>query len=362
MRVLLATAIAPTAAPPPCLGEEQVNCGPDWPNDIAPDGRVRSLPTPAGKYDLAAVAAQLPSEQRPEVVVAMVDASWRNLPGNLAGFKCPKVLVVADTHHLQSPLIGMLRYATSERFDRVVFLNNRHHAAFFRAAGFRNLHWLPLLTFPHADAAVQSARQAARPQRIAMVATPGRDQARSNRLFDGLAARGLPAERQVLASPGGLKFYGSSSIGFHVSLNGELSQEVFEILSAGAALLTDRLAPGSGLERILADRRDLLVFGTPDELAERAAQAVSQPAETQAIGAACPRVRGGQGRQLQIVDERSTCDVLAHGHGHRAARGGGPGNDSSLRPGKPVCEPRLASTAERIRHRLRHVPKGELPG
>jgi hypothetical protein len=289
MRVLLATAIAPTAAPPPCLGEEQVNCGPDWPNDIAPDGRVRSLPTPAGKYDLAAVAAQLPSEQRPEVVVAMVDASWRNLPGNLAGFKCPKVLVVADTHHLQSPLIGMLRYATSERFDRVVFLNNRHHAAFFRAAGFRNLHWLPLLTFPHADAAVQSARQAARPQRIAMVATPGRDQARSNRLFDGLAARGLPAERQVLASPGGLKFYGSSSIGFHVSLNGELSQEVFEILSAGAALLTDRLAPGSGLERILADRRDLLVFGTPDELAERAAQAVSQPAETQAIGAAGAR-------------------------------------------------------------------------
>ena len=122
-----------------------------------------------------------------------------------------------------------------------------------------------------------------------MVATPGRDQARSNRLFDGLAARGLPAERQVLASPGGLKFYGSSSIGFHVSLNGELSQEVFEILSAGAALLTDRLAPGSGLERILADRRDLLVFGTPDELAERAAQAVSQPAETQAIGAAGAR-------------------------------------------------------------------------
>src|SRR5512140_962599 len=98
MRILFSTGSPAAYMRPPALSDAQVNCGPDWRDEHDADGRVRSLATPLGEYDLASVAARLPPEQRPEAVVCVVDASWRNLPRNLAAFPCPRVLLVADTH------------------------------------------------------------------------------------------------------------------------------------------------------------------------------------------------------------------------------------------------------------------------
>ena len=192
MNVLFATGSPAAYMLPPVLSGSQVICGPDWKDVIGPDGRVRSLATPVGSYDLAAIAAKLPPEQQPDVVVCLVDASWRNLPSNLAAFACPKVLLIADTHHLQSPLLGTMRYMAAEPFDRCILLYDRHHAAFFHAAGFRNLFWLPGLTFPHGDAAVQAARvRGNRAPRIAFVGQAGKYHPRRTRLLEELKARGV---------------------------------------------------------------------------------------------------------------------------------------------------------------------------
>jgi Glycosyl transferases group 1 len=272
---------------PPQLGDPQVNCGPDWPNECAPDGNVQSIKTPLGEYDLAAVAGRLPPGQRPELVVCLVDSSWRNVPRNLGGFKCPRVLLVADTHHLTSPIIGMLQYVSSEPYDQIVFLYDRHHASLFHSVGFRNLHWFPGLTFPHSDAAVKAARKAdGRLSRIAFVGPSGKFYPRHTRLLNALRDRRLPIEQQDLQPAEALGFYGSSLAGFNASLDGGLNLRVFEILAAGGTLLTDRLAPESGLERLLCDGRDVLTYGSPDELAEKAGYAIAHTAESKAIGLA----------------------------------------------------------------------------
>src|SRR5690606_33358011 len=119
--------------------DEQVNCGPDWTDERDGRGRWASLKTPLGEYDLATVAAKLGAAQKPDIVVCLVDSSWRNLPHGLAAFKCPRVLLIADTHHMRRPLVGMLRYATSEPFTRTVLIYDRHHAEIFHSAGLRNL-------------------------------------------------------------------------------------------------------------------------------------------------------------------------------------------------------------------------------
>jgi len=259
-------------------------------DQLTPDGRVRSLVTPVGSYDLAAIAAKLPSEQKPHVVVCLVDASWRNLPSNLAAFSCPKVLLIADTHHLSSPLLGTMRYLASEPYDRCVLLYDRHHAAFFHATGFKNLFWLPGLTFPHGDAAVRTARvRGARAQRIAFVGQAGKYHPRRTRLLETLKAAALPVVAKGLSQAESLSFYGSSLLGFNASLNGDFNLRILEILSVGGALLTDRLAPESGFDRLFADKRECLLYGSPEELAERAAHALAHPSETRAIGAAGAR-------------------------------------------------------------------------
>jgi hypothetical protein len=62
---------------PPRLADEQIVCGPDW-LDADIGGYVTARNTPVGDYDLAAITARLPSDQQPDAVVCLVDASWRS--------------------------------------------------------------------------------------------------------------------------------------------------------------------------------------------------------------------------------------------------------------------------------------------
>ena len=274
---------------PPRLAAEQIICGPDW-LDADIGGYVTSRHTPAGEYDLAAVAARLPADQQPEAVVCLVDASWHSLPRNLQAFRCPKVLLVADTHHLNAPLAGMIRYAQSERFDRIVLLYDRHHWEFFAAAGLKPLYWFPGLTFPHDDRTVAAARSAvAREPRIAFVGQTGICHPRRMQLLSQLHAHSLPLSVRAVAQREGLGFYGSSAIGFNSSLNGDLNLRVFEILAGGAMLLTDELAPAAGLADVWRSGRDLVTYASAAELVEKARHAMAHPEETVAIGAAGAR-------------------------------------------------------------------------
>lgn len=290
MRVLFTTVSAASYMRPPVLGDEQIVCGPDWADDIAPDGRVRALRTPAGAYDLGEILARLPAAQRPDVVVCLADASRRNLPRNLRAFTGPKILLIADTHHLQAPIMTMIRYAASEPFDQMVLLYDRHHAGIFRAAGFKNLHWFPGLTFPHSDATVRASwHQGPRRAGLAFVGQAGARHPRRTRLLARLAAAGLPLEQKVVDQAGALPFYGSSLLGFNASLNGDLNLRVFEVLASGAFLLTDRLAPAAGLRHLITEDRDAVFYADEHELAAKAASWLREPRETQVFGEAAAR-------------------------------------------------------------------------
>lgn len=286
MRVLFLTGSPAHYMTPPQLADKQIVAGPDWSDSQGIDGTWHSLRTPVGEYDLASILAKIPSDQRPDAVVSLVDSSWRNVPRNIAAFRGPKALLVADTHHLASPLIGMFRYAATERYDRVVFLYDRHHIDFFRSVGFSNLYWFPGLTLPFGDAAVASARARRREKRIAFVGQAGRIHPQRARMLDALRQCDLPVDQRPLPQCDALAFYGSSLLGFNASLNGDLNLRVFEILASGAALLTDALAPESGLEHLLRDGVEMLTYRSAAELAEKAAHALSQPRESAAIGAA----------------------------------------------------------------------------
>ncbi len=286
MRVLFATGSPAAYMAPPRLADDQVICGPDWPDSRDANGRWVSLRTPVGQYDLSKVAARLPGDQQPDVVVCLVDASRRNLPRGLGVFKCPRVLLIADTHHLQSPLLGMLGYATSEPYSRNVILYDRHHAGVFRSAGVKNLYWFPGLTFPHGDETVRSARKTSRVERIAFVGQAGGLHPRRSRLLASMQDRGLPLVQQPLPQARALAFYGESAVGFNASLNGDLNLRIFEILAAGAALVTDRLAAASGLDELLGNGREYVGYSSAEDLGEAVAGLLASPAARRSLSAA----------------------------------------------------------------------------
>ncbi len=312
MRVLFSTVSRADYMAPPRLSSEQVNCGPEWP-ERSEHGRIVSLNTPPGEYDLAAIAAKLPAPQQPELVVCLVDASWRNLPRNLGAFTCPKILLIADTHHMGSPLLGMFRYVVAESFDRLIFLYDRHHAAFFMAAGLPNVHWLPGLTFPWRDAQLtgKNAIAQARISRIGMVGQAGKYHPRRKRLLEAMVAARLPVVAAPIPQTEALNFYRSSLIGFNASLNGDFNLRVLEILASGALLLTDRLSSSAGLTALFAEGQELVTYGSEDELLERVRYFLDRPAEARAIG------ERGRGRFLELFSEGRRAAtwqaLMAHG-------------------------------------------------
>lgn len=286
MRILLSTVSPASYMAPPRLSDDQIVCGPDWPDDLSPDGRVLSLKTPLGEYDINSVLQRIPGDQQPDAIVCLVDASWRNQPRNLAAFPGLKALLIADTHHLQSPLIGMLQYVAGEVYDRIVFLYDRHHVDFFRSAGLDNVFWFPGLTLPHNDATVRAARKSRRVAQVAFVGQVGKHHPRRAHLVEAMKLCKLPLALKQLSQKDALAHYGASLLGFNASLNGDLNLRALEILSSGAALITDRLSPESGLAQLWTEGRDVLTYSCADELVERIEHALAHPRETEAIGAA----------------------------------------------------------------------------
>ncbi|MDP2136898.1 MAG: glycosyltransferase, partial [Candidatus Didemnitutus sp.] len=285
MRVLFTYGSEPHYMAPPRLGNEQINCGPFFADRQICDRWV-SMATPRGRFDLAELTRRLPTDQQPDLIVCHVDgSSLCCLPGGLEQYRCPKILVVADTHHGRAPIGEMIRYALQQPFDRVVLLYDRHHLEFFRAAGVRNVHWFPALTFPHSDARIKAAGQVTREARIALVGQAGYHPRRL-RLFSSLVTHQLPLSWKQVHQSEAIRHYAGSLIGLNASMNGDLNLRVFETLAGGALLLADRLSPESGLSELLQEGREFVPYDSVPELIERAKYFLAHPEEARTIGAA----------------------------------------------------------------------------
>lgn len=112
--------------PPLEVSYRQIIVGPNYPDRIE-GGRVRSLKTAHGRYDLGALVSSLPADQKPELTLVLADAFQQCLPENLAAVPGRKVLLAADTHHGQNPLQKLLAYTRQESFDRIAVIHDPHH-------------------------------------------------------------------------------------------------------------------------------------------------------------------------------------------------------------------------------------------
>ncbi|MFN3551283.1 MAG: glycosyltransferase [Endomicrobiia bacterium] len=65
------------------------------------------------------------------------------------------------------------------------------------------------------------------------------------------------------------KVYSQAKIVFNKSAGGEINMRVFETLSCGSLLLTDRLKPEVGLEELFQDRKHLVLYDDENDLLEK---------------------------------------------------------------------------------------------
>ena len=293
-RVLVSWHNSPSYMPPPRFSDNQVSVGPrrsDEPTD------VYQVTTPLGAYDLPEVLRAGGIEPRFDLVVASVDALQRNLPRNLAAFDCPRLLLVGDTHHLRTPIRVVLDYVASEPFDAVVTCHNRHHLHWFVESGHRRVAWLPGLLVRHIPVPWRTRRRSI----VSFIGQTGPLHPRRSRMLERIGEAGLPLIARTATRAEAAEITGASLVSFNASLNGDFNMRVMETLSAGGCLVTDRLAPASGLPLLLEEGRDHLAYGDGDELVACLRGLLADPARAVAVAEA--------GRARYLADLQPTIQV-----------------------------------------------------
>mgnify|MGYP001455415598 CR=1 FL=1 len=281
-RVLVSWHESPSYIPAPQFSPDQLIVGPQR-SDEPPD--VYPVVAPRGRYDLHELIRSRGIDPAFDLVVVSVDSLLRNHPANLAAFGCPLVFLAGDTHHMEAPLSTAIAYARSEPFDLVIACHNRHHMHWFVADGARQVAWLPGLIARHVAAEAPAQRRRA----IAFVGQSGPLHPRRTRMLERLQQAALPVVAGRASREQSASLYAGCQVSFNASLNGDLNMRVFEVLSAGGCLLTDRLSPVSGLAQILEEGRDYLAYSDGDELLAQARALLDDPARTAAIAAAGQR-------------------------------------------------------------------------
>lgn len=258
----------------PLFSSREVFCGPDA-KPRTRDGHPTAIRTPEGDVDVREILRQLPGDEQPDYLVVKADATGRSFPRHLEAVRGPKVLLVGDTHHQRQPLRRMVRYAQEEAFDFIIFDHTRHHAALFHAAGLRNLYWLPALDYGYVKREIAPRRS----HPLTFVGQAGRFHPYRCWVLDQVRAAGLPLEVLRGSLEQTADFYADSEVTLNISLNGDLNLRVFEALAAGGFLLTDELAPASGLGRLFESGRHLETWKTPGELVEKIRHYLGRPQE-----------------------------------------------------------------------------------
>jgi tetratricopeptide (TPR) repeat protein len=262
----------------PLVSRREVFCGPDCVTREV-DGQLRSLESPAGSVELAALLTRLPAAQRPELLVVRSDPAGRNQPRGLAAFRGPKVLLVGDTHQPEGALQRAVRYATEEPFDFVILDQSRQHGHFFLEAGLPHVSWIPAF-------AVAGSTSAWREPVERQVVLVGQIHFHPHRrhLLRALERAGVSIRRPdaTPAEPG----EAPALVNVHCSANGELDRRIFTVLSSGGFLLTDRLGPESGLDRLFTDGEHLVCYDGIEDLQLKIEHHLAHPTEARRVARA----------------------------------------------------------------------------
>lgn len=260
VKILFCSHSQPDYIPPPPLSPHQVVCGPLY-SDHSEGGRVVSLQTRDGQYDVAEIIARLPAEQRPDLLVVRANNVSPTLPRNIRAARCRTALIVGDTHHIRNRIPYLVNYALAEPFDLIILDYTRQHAHFFVEAGLDQVYWLPGIGVQRIAVPADVKPDIA----MSFVGNIGKLHPRRAALCNALIKAGLPLRVMQASAEQSRLLHARSLVNLNCSLNGDLNLRVFEVLASGGLLLTDRLSPQAGLDLLLANGEHLITYKSTED-------------------------------------------------------------------------------------------------
>ena len=352
LKIVYSTHHNPSYIPPISLSPVQIIVGPNYKNIRRADGSISSLTTPV-EFDAAKLVELLPEDQKPDLFVALVDSFLGCIPRNLKNLRCPKLLIIADTHHGLTPISKIIKYCETEPFDKFVITHDPHHRHWFTEMGI-----LPIAN--HLNLNVHDFNLPITSERalsVIFVGQAGSNHVRRSRLLDGLHKANIGLMGHSALAPEAAKLYGTHVLSFNCSLNADFNMRNFEVLSAGGCLLTDRLSNASGFQNLFKDGDHVILYDDLDDLIEKAKYYLPRPDECFEIA-----VRGHH-RYMEVMSEQKRSDnflAFAMADHLTAIKMANETFDTDLRTNRKVCRPQILLSRVAIYETVQELHKIEL--
>lgn len=225
--------------------------------------RLRTIQTPIGEYDIAPIIDQIPSAQQPDLLIVQADATRRNLPTNLQRLNCPKLLLLGKTNYFDAPIQTLLDYASHQKFDAVISESERHHLHYFKEYGFKKVYWVPGF---NVNPYPQEPHYSQPRHSICLIGEIDQFHRYLQYIKGKIKPDHLSIDTLNKTSEEAALIYTSSLININISLNGELNPHIFEVLSSGGFLLTDKLSHQAGLHLLFEEWKHLTIFQNESDL------------------------------------------------------------------------------------------------
>lgn len=245
------------------LGLEVLVAGPG-------QGALGGLET-AHDVDVPAAIEALPESLRPDLVFYVdVNMEPQFRPRGLDRVEAPTVGYFIDSHLNLADHLGR-----AGQFDHVGVAHGQYVPAFTQRG-------IPAFHLPcSADPDVFRPMAVPRDREIVFIGNTGVHPWRVE-LLEGLNGRfDVYQDRAFFERCA--EAFGHGQIAFNCSLNGDLNMRVFETMAAGSLLVTDRLAPESGLESFFTDREHLVLYETAEQLHAAVSHYLASPEEAERI-------------------------------------------------------------------------------
>ena len=233
-----------------------VTMGPRISPEIMKDWKLESMRVPVTDHDLPLEVvpdmrevSAMARERFPEPdLYIWIESVHGYFPKNLESIRCPKACILIDSH---LSLDWHLEWA--QNFDHV-FLAQREYLDEFRTNGCKNVHWLPL----GCDTEIHSKKS---PRKIYDVGFVGSifEKTRRTELLTRIAKKRYHMYTERCFWTEMAQVISESRIGFNNAIRNDLNMRVFEVLSIGTFLLTDR-PTNCGQDELFTPGQDLGIY------------------------------------------------------------------------------------------------------
>ena len=268
----------------PLFGKREILCGPKLQNIDTIERKF--IRTSGFFFYIDEVLSQLNENDRKiDLVISVLEATSTCFPKNLSKLKCPKIAVVADTHHTMYSISSLILYMKRENFEHMLISSQPAHMHFFYEAGIRHSAFCPprALKFEIVNnkksgvTYIGKRWSSSHPRRSRMV----------QYLEKKLPKHNIPFHHyNRLPYLDWLKVLSRSKMIVISSLNGQFTPQIQSCLFAGALCFVDELSSQTFLYRFFEPGKHLVVWRSFEDLLEKIIYYYNHPAEAETIAKA----------------------------------------------------------------------------